>query len=138
MTKKYISDSDISFNLKIDGKRLHISFDPQYKGGSVYLAEAKEVQTAMEKHPDFGVLFRLSEDESVDLSEIDMSNSNSDEPKLDADGNPILSEQIEEVTTCAEAKEFLKERGVPVSKIQNKAAILEVAKSMNIEFINLK
>lgn len=138
MTKKYVSDSDISFNLSIGGKRFHVSFDPQYKGGSVYLATSEDVQKALEKHSDFGVMFRLSGDEPIDLSEIDVQDDQSDKPRLDADGNPITSEQIEEVTTCAEAKEFLKERGIASSKLPNKAAIFEAAKDMNIEFVNLK
>lgn len=51
---------------------------------------------------------------------------------------PASSNEAEEVTTLQEARKYLLEKGATMEELQNKAAVLEKAKELNISFPNWK
>ena len=53
-------------------------------------------------------------------------------------GREPLVAVIEEITTLQEARKYLLEKGVAMEELQNKAAVLEKAKELNISFPNWK
>lgn len=52
-------------------------------------------------------------------------------------GEPAkVAEAVAEVTTMQQARQYLLDKGVPMDKLQNRAAIKEKATEMNITFPN--
>ena len=51
---------------------------------------------------------------------------------------PASGNEAGEVTTLQEARKYLLEKGVTMEELQNKAAVLEKAKELNITFPNWK
>lgn len=65
MRIKYKSHSDISFNIRIDGKRRHIRFESLSTGGSIYITGDPQEIEQLNHHPDCGVLFTAEPLEST-------------------------------------------------------------------------
>lgn len=62
--KKYTSKSDIAISVLLATKKsAHISFSPLTGGGSVFYTDDAELQTALEKHPKYGHLFKLASEQ---------------------------------------------------------------------------
>lgn len=59
ITKKYIADSEVVFNIRNGKVSRRISFRPISRGMSVYVTSNTVEQTAIERHSFFGKLFRL-------------------------------------------------------------------------------
>lgn len=68
MRIKYKSHSDISFNIRIDGKRRHIRFESLSTGGSIYITDDPQEIEQLNHHPDCGVLFTAEPLESTPTS----------------------------------------------------------------------
>lgn len=124
--KKYISKSEIAFNVLMEGKRRHVSFNPLTKGGSEFKTSDTKLQEALEKSPLFGDYYTLSED-VVEGEEI---------PEGGEDDTVLVD--IEDVTNAADAKSFLIEKGVSEDLLKTKPSIKKAAKSIGFKFPNLK
>jgi len=60
--KTYKANTNVSINVVLANKKnLHISFVPLSNGSSVFTTDNAEVQEAIERHYNFGKLFRGSE-----------------------------------------------------------------------------
>lgn len=127
MTKRYFSHSDIAFNVAINGRRVHIKFDPKFSGGSVFMTDSKDVQNALERCPDFGTLF------NVEMN-AESCNSPKNEIKPQSDNKYTV---IEAINSCSDAKSFLKEQGYEGATLRSKESILTAAESLNFQFPNL-
>ena len=59
--KTYKAGTNISINVVLASKKnLHVAFVPKSDGSSVYSTDNEEVQNAIERHYNFGKLFRLA------------------------------------------------------------------------------
>lgn len=125
--KRYRSLSCISFNVLIAGKRRHIDFDPVTMGGSTFMTGNVELQEALEHSPLFNREFWL---ESADQP------TATHEPQDDLP--PADLQPIEAITTAADGKAFLVERGALSSVLTSKAKINEAAAELGFSFPNLK
>lgn len=123
--KKYISKSEISFNVLVNGKRNHISFNPLTKGGSEFKTNNEKLQEALENSPLFGIQFTLSEETVEDKEE-----------KKGGEDDPVLVD-VEDVTSAADAKAYLIEKGISEDLLKTKPSIKKAAKSIGINFPNL-
>ena len=122
--KKYISKSLISFNIKVNGKRRNISFDPVSRGGSVFITNSETIQDALEKNPLFNDQYFLVE---TILEEIKLENNKEKDLEL---------EDIE-IDNLPDAREFLIEKGVNSNSIKNKVGIKSAAAKLGYSFPNL-
>lgn len=67
MIKTYKANTNVSINVVLPSKKnLHISFIPLSNGSSTFTTDNEEVMNAIERHYNFGKLFRLhsTQDES--------------------------------------------------------------------------
>ena len=124
--KKYISKSEIAFNVLIDGKRRHVSFNPLTKGGSEFKTNDTKLQEALEKSHLFGSNYTLSE-EVVEDQEI-----------IEGGEDDTVLVDVEDITNAADAKSFLIEKGISEDLLKTKPAIKKAAKSLGFKFSNLK
>jgi len=125
--KKYISNSEIAFNVLVNGKRNHISFNPLTKGGSEFKTNDAKLQEALENSPLFGLDYTLSEEAMAQGEE--KNEGGEDDTKL---------EDVEDITNAADAKSFLIEKGVSEDLLKTKPSIKKAAKSLGFKFSNLK
>lgn len=132
MRIKYKSHSDISFNIRIDGKRRHIRFESLSTGGSIYITGDPQEIEQLNHHPDCGVLFTAEPLESTP-NELPAS-----DPAIEAPSNESEAQIYAEVTSLSDAKHILKERGVPTTQLRTRASLLEAAKNQGISFPNLQ
>lgn len=124
MIKRYKSNSELSFNVTVGGKRRHIVFDTFSRGGSEYSTGDEGEQQAIESLPFFGTLFyEIKETEPESTGEDECIN--------------ISLEEIAGITNCADAKVFLMERGVTGS-LRTKDEIKKAAREAGVEFPDWK
>ena len=58
--KTYKANTNVSINVVLSNKKnLHISFSPLSNGTSTFTTDNEEVMNAIERHSNFGKLFRL-------------------------------------------------------------------------------
>ena len=122
--KKYRSNSDITFNVLIEGLRKHINFYPITSGGSEFTTDDEKVQKALESSHLFNTQFKLVEEEMV--SEV---KKGKEEIKLT---------DVEEINNLPDAKSYLIEKGVKEETLKNKPSIVKAAKVLGLNFPNLK
>lgn len=117
MIKEYKSVSVLFFRLNIGKSSRYIKFEPLSTGGGVYLTSVEEEQKALEAHPFYGDLYTLRhKDKTVELPKVII---------------PIAG-----ISKCADARAYLKEKGVQTPLI-SKVDIIEAAKVLGIEFTDL-
>lgn len=154
MIKVYRCVSEISFNLKIDGSKRRINFEPMSGGKSQYRTNETAVQEGIEKLDQFGNLIHVSE---VIEEDGDCDGEGGDEFS-DGLGGSILGDEIqgdgkvknqggeggdldkdiqENIVSFAEAKEYLITKGCDKT-IRSRDNILVYAKELGVEFPNLK
>lgn len=124
--KKYISKSEIAFNVLIDGKRRHVSFNPLTKGGSEFKTSDAKLQEALEGSTLFGKDYTLSEE----VVESEENNEGGEDDTVLVD--------VEDITSAADAKSFLIEKGISEDLLKTKPSIKKAAKSLGFKFSNLK
>lgn len=125
--KKYISGTVVSINVVLpNGSNCRVVFTPLTGSGSVFFTEDKELQKAIEKHYNYGVLFR-EDKHYVDPSKMV-------EEKVEA--TPIeSSKKIVKVSDADAAKSYLAENfGISRTKMKTISQIQEAALSCGIEF----
>ena len=60
MIKTYKANTNVSINVVLPSKKnLHISFTPLSNGSSLFTTDNEDIMRAIEKHYNFGKLFRL-------------------------------------------------------------------------------
>lgn len=136
MIKKYTSKSTIAINVPLgEGKNIHVSFGAVTGGGSVYYTNDEALQVALEKHHQYGRLFKLQEtiDEqpaSVDSPEGGEDATDKPTETLHADAGNVVH-----VDGLDDAKEYLCEHfGISRTKLRTKASIIDAATSNGIVF----
>lgn len=121
MIKIYKSNSELSFNITVGGKRRRIVFDSYSGGGSQYISTDKQEQERIEKLPFFGSLFRLSQNESEESEK---------EPV------EIKLENVPGISKCPDAKAYLETKGITVA-LRSKESIKKAAYDIGINFPDL-
>lgn len=136
MIKKYTSKSTIAINVRLgEGKNIHVSFGAVTGSGSVYYTNDEALQAALEKHHQYGSLFKLQEtiDEqppTVDTPEGGEEATDKPTVTLHADGGSVVH-----VDGLDDAKEYLCEYfGISRTKLRTKKSILDAASSNGIAF----
>lgn len=154
MIKVYTCVSEISFNLKINGNKKRINFDPISGGKSQYRTSERDVQEGIEKLDQFNTLIRLSEsiEEAGDLSEDQDTGGEAGENAAasgtsgDESGGGVKNPTDEgkqgndvqsDIISFADAKEYLLTRGCDKT-IRSREHIVAYAAELGVEFPNLK
>ena len=119
MIKRYKCGNEISFNVNAGGKRRHIVFDTFSRGGSEYISYDETEQKAIESMPFFGAMIRLVGED--------------DEVVNEAVPEPVVPDMIPEIINCADAKLWLREKGV-VCDLRSKAQIKAAAAELGVKF----
>lgn len=147
-TKTYYSRSDISISVLVDKKSVHLSFTPVTGSGSVFMTTDERIQNAIEKHHNFGRLFKLRQDEPQEEPSgkkggkskakglkdgIDSGNDTdtvNDDDSFYGDGKTVIT-----VSCPDDAKDYLADKfGISRTSMKNVKAIKAIAESKNIEF----
>lgn len=157
--------SEISFNLKINGNKRRINFEPMSGGKSQYRTNNRDVQEGIEKLDQFGRVIHVAEaiKEESDLikeggkrkgkesaegasgvaggGDLNPEGNGGDgsgdgeEKKTDEGGGE--KDIQEKITSFAEAKEYLITKGCEKT-IRSKENIVAYAQELGVEFPNLK
>lgn len=153
MIKVYTCVSEISFNLKINGNKKRINFDPISGGKSQYRTNEKDVQDGIERLEQFGALICLSdliEEEVADL--LNQSKGNEEEStetttgecgEGGAGGDNLANDDKSgkdvqgDITSFADAKEYLLTHGCDKT-VRSREHIIAYAAELGINFPNLK
>lgn len=124
--KKYIVNGYIEIFIKVRKENRVYTF--HFNNGSVsgsgripasFLTEKKEEQELIESHRMFkNGIIKIAEEIQMPDEEVEKKNV--------------------AITTLQQAREVLIANGASMSELQNKQAVLETAKKMNIDFPNLK
>ena len=160
MIKVYRCVSEISFNLKIDGNKKRINFEPMTGGKSQFRTNERKVQEGIEKLDQFGNIIHVAEvieedgdDVVKDNPEVDdvvsltggsgekkdekLPDGEGGEGALDESGSGDEKDIQKDITSFAEAKEYLITKGCEKT-IRSKENILVYAQELGVEFPNLK
>lgn len=161
MIKVYRCVSEISFNLKIDGNKRRINFEPMTGGRSQYRTNDRDVQEGIEKLDQFGSVIHVAEVIKEDGDDAAKDNPKADNPEdvtekdnierggeklpdseegkgtLNESGSGNEKDIQKDITSFAEAKEYLITKGCEKT-IRSKENILVYAQELGVEFPNLK
>ena len=122
MTKTYSADTHVSISVLLkNNKSARISFSPMTRGGSSYTTANKELQEAIEKHSQFGKMFKVT-------------SAVEDAPKAMKPEKKELKEM--EVSSLDDAREYLVEHlNYSYTKLKTQDAIMAAGKANGIKFI---
>lgn len=156
MIKVYRCVSEVSFNLKINGNKRRINFDPMSGGKSQYRTGDPDIQKGIEKLEIFGSV--IHEVESIE-EDADYEEESGQDVVLNDGGGGVIADVLEGVlaekaggeadgggtvkdvqdgiVSFAEAKEYLITKGCDKT-IRSKENILAYAQELGVEFPNLK
>lgn len=134
MLKTYQGNSDLAFNVKVEGGLKRIVFDGQSHGTSIYSTRDVKEQKAIESHYWFKDKFWL--EETVDEKKLEAEAKK----KAAARTKKIAEEKkIYCVTDIADAKDYLADTfGVSRTKMKTKEDVLAVAKEYGVELEGLE
>ena len=126
MKKKYIINSAVEFSLQAGGHLI------RFENGAIsglctvpaaYCTDKKEVQDIIENT----TLFKNG---TIKIAEV------YGEPEAQGVKQEKKNKAVESVTTLQEARKVLMDEGVALEELQNKTAVKEKAKTMDITFPN--
>lgn len=152
MIKTYKANTCISINIVLPSKsNLHISFIPLSNGGSTFTTDSQEIMEAIERHYNFGKLFRLdsTQGEGVPEQTEGEGEEKNGGPENKEQGKQSVEEKEEEnagekglkkvpVSDYATAKDYLADTfGISRTALRGPKAILEHAAARGIEFVGL-
>ncbi|MFR3916703.1 MAG: hypothetical protein ACLTFX_00515 [Phocaeicola vulgatus] len=154
MIKTYKANTNVSINVVLPSKKnLHISFTPLSNGSSLFTTDSEDIMRAIEKHYNFGKLFRLHsmQDESEKINA--KTEENLENNEMQTVDNQVAEEdsQGEETTGGNEptlkkvrvsdlsaAKDYLADTfGISRTAMRSMKAITEQAAANGIEFDGL-
>ena len=154
MIKTYKANTNVSINVVLPSKKnLHISFTPLSNGSSLFTTDNEDIMRAIEKHYNFGKLFRLHsmQDESEKINAKTEENLQDKEiPTVDkqvtgedsqdgetTDGNDPILKKVK-VSDLSAAKDYLADTfGISRTAMRSMKAITEQAAANGIEFEGL-
>lgn len=154
MIKTYKANTNVSINVVLPSKKnLHISFTPLSNGSSLFTTDNEDIMHAIEKHYNFGKLFRLhsAQDESEkrgakteenprDKETPTVGNQATGEDSQDeetAEGNAPTLKKVR-VSDLSAAKDYLADTfGISRTAMRSMKAITEQAAANGIEFEGL-
>ena len=145
MIKSYKANTNISINVVLPGskKNLHIAFVPLSDGSSVFSTENEEIQKGMERHYEFGSLFRFvgAADTRKPRNAPAKAQTKEESAPEEAEGTGENGESEEgttvkvAVTDLASAKDYLADKfGISRTLLRSTKAIMEQAAAHGIEF----
>lgn len=166
MIKTYKANTNVSINVVLASKKnLHISFTPLSNGSSTFTTDDEEIMNSIERHYNFGKLFRLhsTQDESkkktAKVVETPVKEDNpipaettTKEPETtethesadneaedtEAPDNDISALTQVTVSDLASAKDYLADKfDISRTSLRSKKAIVEQAAAHGIEFVGL-
>lgn len=128
---RYISDSVISFSIKVKGRAesVRVSFSPLSAGGSSYFTDVTSVMEAMEKSPMFGKKYRRAPECINDTIKVKRVAREPARKKL---------LEVPSVGSWQDAIDYLTSNfGLPIDKLSTPEAILNEAAANGIVFPEL-
>lgn len=134
MLKTYQGNSDLAFNVKVEGGLKRIVFDGQSHGTSIYSTRDVKEQKAIESHYWFNDKFWL--EETIDEKKVE-----AEAKKKAAARTKKIAEEKKTycVTDIADAKDYLADTfGVSRTKMKTKEDVLAVAKEYGVELEGLE
>lgn len=134
--KKYIAKSCISISAPMEnGNSIHVAFQPVTGGGSIFYTDDEVVAAALERHHQYGKLFKRDTDFDQHVTRTAQNSEAGKTDKPDEDSDKLT--QIN-VTCPDDAKEYLCDKyGVSRTKLKSKKAIIDTAANFGIEFVGL-
>lgn len=134
MRKIYKAKTNVSINVVLSNKKnLHISFNPLSNGSSTFSTENEDVMNAIERHYNFGKLFRL--DSVVDDTKPSEEVVEKAEIKDAAEGTGLKRVKVSDI---ASAKDYLADTcGISRTALRSVKAIMEQAAANGIEFYGM-
>ena len=136
MIKKYTSKSTIAINVSLgEGKNIHVSFGAVTGSGSVYYTNDEALQAALEKHHQYGRLFKLQETIDEQPASVDSPEGGEEATARPTDTLHADAGSMVHVDGLDDAKEYLCEHfGISRTKLRTKKSILDAASSSGIAF----
>ena len=152
MRKIYKAKTNVSINVVLSNKKnLHISFNPLSNGSSTFSTDNEDVMNAIERHYNFGKLFRLDSvvddtkpsEEVVEKAEIKEVVEKAEikdavekaEIKDAAEGTGLKRVKVSDI---ASAKDYLADTcGISRTALRSVKAIMEQAAANGIEFYGM-
>jgi len=132
-SKTYKSNSrNLTIFLTIKGRvrSIHFSDLGATYNYSILTTSDPNVQAALERNPKFGQAYTLFDEESITTT--------ADQPVVEQEQKPVDA-SYPKVTRVQTAAQILEEKyGIDPTTISSKTDVLKHAKSLNIEFPNLK
>lgn len=134
MIKIYKANTNVSINVVLPNKKnLHISFTPLSNGSSTFTTDNPEVMHAIERHHNFGKMFRL--DSVVDDTKPSEEVMGKAEIKDVAEGTGLKRVKVPDI---ASAKDYLADTcGISRTALRSVKAIIEQAAANGIEFYGM-
>lgn len=134
MRKIYKAKTNVSINVVLSNKKnLHISFNPLSNGSSTFSTDNEDVMNAIERHYNFGKLFRL--DSVVDDTKPSEEVVEKAEIKDAAEGTGLKRVKVSDI---ASAKDYLADTcGISRTALRSVKAIMEQAAVNGIEFYGM-
>ena len=129
---RYISDSIISFSIKVQGREgnARVSFSPRTSGGSTFSTDSESLIKALESNEMFGRVYRRAPECLVEQSPRKKASKTSEKQQLTAiDGGEGWQDAIDHLVD---------NYGVKASSLTSPDVILKEAAKYNIWFPNLK
>lgn len=136
MIKKYTSKSTIAINVSLgEGKNIHVSFGAVTGSGSVYYTNDEALQAALEKHHQYGRLFKLQETIDEQPASVDSPEGGEEATARPTDTLHADAGSMVHVDGLDDAKEYLCEHfGISRTKLRTKASIIGAATTNGIVF----
>ena len=136
MIKKYTSKSTIAINVSLgEGKNIHVSFGAVTGRGSVYYTNDEALQAALEKHHQYGRLFKLQETIDEQPASVDSPEGGEEATARPTDTLHADAGSMVHVDGLDDAKEYLCEHfGISRTKLRTKASIIGAATTNGIVF----
>lgn len=134
MRKIYKAKTNVSINVVLSNKKnLHILFNPLSNGSSTFSTDNEDVMNAIERHYNFGKLFRL--DSVVDDTKPSEEVVEKAEIKDAAEGTGLKRVKVSDI---ASAKDYLADTcGISRTALRSVKAIMEQAAANGIEFYGM-
>lgn len=137
ITKTYKANTNISINVVLPSKKnLHISFNPLSNGSSTFTTDNEELQNAIEKHYNFGKLFRLfsqhgesskKEEKKVIKLPVAPVKNDEDTAKDDAaDNEPVTDTEEAENTSSEEVATDIEETAETETETEEESTLRKV------------
>ena len=137
MIKIYKANTNVSINVVLPNKKnLHISFTPLSNGSSTFTTDNPEVMHAIERHHNFGKMFRVQSVLNETKQDSKVTSYSETAPRTVGSENSGLRKV--KVSDMATAKDYLAETcGISRTAMRSVKSIMEHAAANGIEFYGM-